>query len=141
MYLLQTKAITILFMVLILINAPVYLFFYASNEDQPTRVQDFFMKVSLGNIGGLQSSCVSLNWATTVDVSLSCGSKFSELTELEFIGIATDDETSCTTIQELPKESQISEELEEKCLFMPTNSKDSLFSGTGLELFKKAYED
>jgi hypothetical protein len=141
MYLLQTKAVTLLFMALIFINIPVYLFFYASNGDQPTRVQDFFMKVSLGNIGGLQNSCVSVNWATANDASLSCGSSFSQLAELEFIGIAIDDETTCTTFQELSKESQVADQLDVKCRYVPENIEDSLFSETGIELFKKEYEE
>jgi hypothetical protein len=68
MYLLQTKAVTMLFMVLIFMNWPVYMFFYASNEAIPTKATDYFMKFSLGNMGAAELSCVSANWATTAEI-------------------------------------------------------------------------
>jgi hypothetical protein len=51
MFLLQTKAITLVFLWLAILNTPVYIFFYKSNESIPYNPSDYLMKLSLGNIG------------------------------------------------------------------------------------------
>lgn len=98
MFLLQTKAVTILFLILTLVNVPVFIFFYASNETVPQVLTDYFMKLSLGNIGQAEISCTSLNYATSEDLKLSCSSNFAQLTELQFIGVAFNDDTECVTL-------------------------------------------
>ena len=66
-----------LFLALVILNIPVYAFFYASNQDKPTKVTEFFMKMSLGNIGAADLSCIDSNWATSLNVSLTCGTDFA----------------------------------------------------------------
>lgn len=53
--LLTTKSLAILFLVLAILNIPVYLFYYTGNtqgsKEYETKLQDVFAKLSLGNIG------------------------------------------------------------------------------------------
>lgn len=53
--LMTTKSLAILFLILSILNIPVYLFYYTGNEkgslDYETKLQDIFAKLSLGNIG------------------------------------------------------------------------------------------
>jgi hypothetical protein len=58
MFLMSTKALSILFFFLTIINLPVYLFFYQSNDYEVQNIPiDFFPKISLGNIGQAENAC------------------------------------------------------------------------------------
>ena len=52
MFLMSSKALSCLFFILTLINLPVYLFYYSSNDYEVHSIPiDLFPKLSLGNIG------------------------------------------------------------------------------------------
>ena len=57
MLLLQTKAVTILFLILTIINIPIFVFYGASNDSEIETFSDIFSKLSLGNIGQVDYSC------------------------------------------------------------------------------------
>ena len=93
LFLLQTRAIANLFLVLSIINLPVYFFFYASDVTVPSQPTDYLLKFSMGNIGMAELSCESTNFATEIEIILSCKSKFAKLTEIKFVGLVIDDDS------------------------------------------------
>ena len=50
-FLMSTKALTLLFFFLTIINVPVYAFFYQANDVEVQSPQDYFAKLSIGNLG------------------------------------------------------------------------------------------
>ena len=128
MFLLQVKAVTILFLILSIINIPIFVFYAASNEATGSSMQDIFMQLSLGNIGQRDYSCMSLNYATETEIKFSCSSNFAKLTNLQFIGISKDDDTQCATIQEdLADKVNKNEKFVSKC-YMNDTKKQTLFT-------------
>lgn len=97
MFLMSTKALSILFFFLTILNLPVYLFYYQSNDYAVQSTIDFFPKVSLGNIGQAENACSSMNYVTDKKVSFTCSSNFAKLSELKYIGLI-DKEASCKSV-------------------------------------------
>ena len=65
MFLMSSKALSVLFFFLTIINLPVYLFYYSSNDYEVQSIPiDFFPKLSIGNIGQAENSCSSMNRVT-----------------------------------------------------------------------------
>lgn len=130
-----------LFMFLVFLNWPVYMFFYASNESEVARTQDFFMKMSLGNIGAAELSCSAINWALDTNARFSCSSSFAELTELRYIGVTINDDTSCIKILDLQDPNDVPGLFDRDCFYGPKYSNNTIFKSGGLESFTKVYDE
>ena len=128
MFLLQVKAVTILFLILSIINIPIFVFYAASNEATGSSMLDIFMQLSLGNIGQRDYSCMSLNYATDTEIKFSCSSNFAKLTKLQFIGVTKDDETQCATIQEDSAERVNKDDAFVNKCYMDDTNKQRLFT-------------
>jgi len=80
------------------LNFPVYLFFYESNQTancSSRNIQECFDKLSLGSIGQNEVACSTLNFAKSREINFSCSSKFAKLTDIKFIGISKADTSNC----------------------------------------------
>jgi hypothetical protein len=98
MFLMSSKALSVLFFFLTVINLPVYLFYYSSNDYEVQNIPiDFFPKLSLGNIGQAENSCSSANHVTSSEISFTCSSNFAKLSDLKFVGIIQTNETTCNS--------------------------------------------
>ena len=94
-FLMSTKALTLLFLVLTIINVPVYAFFYEANDGEVQTPQDYFSKLSLGNLGQSERTCSAMNYATDKQLHLSCLSSFEKMSKIDYIGISKSDESNC----------------------------------------------
>lgn len=83
-----------LFLILTIINIPVYMFYYSSNPNYAIlSPADFFTSMSLGNLGEEQKACDVINWSVAKEVTLSCSQGI--LTDLKYAGISKNDRVSC----------------------------------------------
>ena len=131
MFLMSTKALSILFFVLTIINFPVYLFYYQSNDYPVENIPyDFFPKLSLGNIGQAENACSSMNNAIETEVKFTCSSNFAKLSGLKYIGLV-DKDANCKSVLSATK-SALPDEFKQDCLYGPNfkldGTTDYLFS-------------
>ena len=100
----STKSLGLLFMVLTLINMPVFVFYSQASTGVATNLAEAFAALSFGNLGRSSEVCEVINFATEQTIDFSCG--VGVLTELKFFGISkSDDSARCSAISK-QKESQ-----------------------------------
>lgn len=103
LFLMATRALGTFFFIMTLVNIPVYLFFYNASEWEAHSPQDYFAKMSIGNMGAVVKSCGSSNLAFLDDVDggprqikLQC--EQGVLEDLQMFGLAKDDASTCSAI-------------------------------------------
>ena len=95
MFLMSTKALAWLFFILTILNFPVYVFFWESNESAVHAPQDYFAKLSLGNIGQTEFACSAMNFQLQRVISMSCSTNFAQMEDLQYFGLANTDQDTC----------------------------------------------
>lgn len=62
-----------------LINLPVYLFLWYSNDATPTTLGDTLARLSLGSVSANAASCNSMNYASSTTIKIQCQNKYGQL--------------------------------------------------------------
>lgn len=117
MFLISAKTLAWFFVVLTILNVPTYMFFYKSNQTANCSTSDLqgcFDKLSMGSIGQSEIACATVNFAKSRELELACFTSNAKLTEIKFVGIAKDNETSCKKLNKAPYASK-GEQFFDKC--------------------------
>lgn len=113
----STKAVAWLFFFLSILNIPVFIFFYESNDAEIISVpMDYFAKLSLGNIGQAENACNQMNYATDREISFTCSSSFAKLSDLKYLGVVKKSKTTCKKVL-LEESKDLPDLFETDCLY------------------------
>ena len=95
----STKALSQLFLLLTIINIPVYVFYHNSNPIEVTKPEflGVFSSFSLGNIAERAGSCDAVNFAIGNEINLKCS--YGSLENIMYYGFAKEDDASCLSIR------------------------------------------
>jgi hypothetical protein len=78
------------FMLLTILNLPIYLFYYQSNDFHSSNIaKDYFTRLSLANVANTQYACDSVNILTTKSLNLTCHNGL--ISELNYLGVTKKD--------------------------------------------------
>ena len=100
-----TKSLALLFLIITILNIPVYAFYYSGNitkissggeTKQAFSYSDYFAMLSLGNIGQSQNACAETNIAFEKEMVMACS--YGHLAQFESFGLSKDDDSICTTL-------------------------------------------
>lgn len=128
--LMTTKSLVWLFLLLSIINIPIYMIYCRGNMNSGAQQSTFdfqhvFALSSLGNIGQSQAACSETNFALDTTVTLAC--TYGVLGALDLLGFPLDDNKTCAQIYKSMPENPKSEFMDPVC-----NFEDRLFaSGSG----------
>ena len=105
LFLMTTQALAILFLVLTIINIPIFAFYYSgtkASDSGEAGFSDYFALLSLGNAGAGSYACdtASLN-LDEYTLNLKCGLGTS-LGSLMEIGFVKDSQSTCSDLFEFP---------------------------------------
>lgn len=101
MFLMSTRAMTVLFAVLSIMNIPLFMIYYSGTKQEEQGLDDIFLKLSLGNAGSSSYTCGAYdfkqfgnNKAFVLDepflIELKCGTG-STLGNLTQVGLVKDE--------------------------------------------------
>jgi hypothetical protein len=105
LYLITIRKLTCFFLMISLLNLPVYLFLWFSNDTIPTTMGDLMARLSLGSISQDTTKCSSMNYASSTTLKIQCPNKFGRLQNLTYLGIGKDDNTNCPSLLKTPIKS------------------------------------
>lgn len=89
LFLITVRKLTCFFFLVSVINIPIYMFLWFSDDTFPITVGDYLGKLSLGSITQSKAMCNSNNYAATDILKIQCRNKISELESIKFVGIAS----------------------------------------------------
>lgn len=98
LFLITVRKVMCFFFVISILNVPVYLFLWFSNDTTPITLGDYMGKLSLGGITQTQTKCDSMNYASTETVKIQCNNQISQIESIHFLGIGSTKEAKCKTM-------------------------------------------
>ena len=134
LFLMSTRSLAQVLLILSLINLPLYLFYYQAGNMISTGIADEFAKISFGNLGGINTSfsCYTSNYAVEKDLSLSCS--YGELAEIQLFGLAKED-TNCHTLRHLNTFEARKAALMDECVLDGVNGAQSALMDENTQKF------
>lgn len=133
-----TKSMSILFLILTIINMPVYLFYASGNASKglgSDKTTDIFAKLSLGNLGQSMKSCSETNVLFNETLTFSCS--FGQIESLELWGLVKDDNSTCKVIKSVKESKDMNQFMWDDC----TIDGDMFNDETVKNDFKKFFQD
>lgn len=124
-----------------LINLPLYLFYYQAGNMISTGIADEFAKISLGNLGTVNSSfsCYTSNYAVEKELSLSCA--YGELADIKLIGFSQAD-THCNVLKAMNTFEEQKATMMPECMMDVVNSPpQTLMDEDSQKMFLDYYND
>ena len=142
LFLMSSKALAYFFLLITIINIPVYYIMYSSSEAEAHTIQDYFSKLTLGNLGQSEMACSTANYVNEKKLHLACSNGFAKLGDLQYLGISGSDDAMC--INMLEPAADISEFLEPGCWYDDEIHEDGekhLLKADKIATFEQFYEN
>ena len=107
LFLITVRKLTCFFLIVSILNIPVYLFLWFSNDTIPITVGDILGKLSLGGITQSQTMCNSMNYASAETLKIQCKNKISEIDSVLFLGIGSSTSVKCPSLLNSTEEALV----------------------------------
>lgn len=87
MFLMNTKMIGVFFFIISLLNIPVFMFLWHSDDRMLMSLPEVLAKLTLASLNPHSVSCNKFNYVTKTQLKIECPHKYDKLTKLEFMGV------------------------------------------------------
>jgi hypothetical protein len=135
--LMTAKSIAYLFLVLAIMNIPIYLCFSYGHEDMKTgsMLSRFFLKYSIGNIGQEEPMCKKSIFRNNNYEDLVFTCENGKITDPTMFGIPLESEVECSAVDEKDEDIYAWQQfMKKKC-----NYNDGLFTEQGKQVFAEEF--